>query len=411
MTETLLARVGGLRIKVRRVEGLPLVAARLWLRAGALREDVGGLSALTGRLLGEGSQRRSFEEITLAAEDRGMLLQSFGTMEAIGLAIDGLAEDHDLILEWLAELALESNFPEDRLRWLRRQAVAELRAQLDQPEVRTAHTFLRSLYGDHPYGRPLTAEAKSLRRVSRARCRRFLAQAWQTGGSLAVAGELEPEQTLARLLELFAGLPEPNEKALPELAPPATATTTVTLKNADQAHVYAGHLTVDRAHSDMPALELVAVILGAGAGLSGRLPERIRDRDGLAYAADVACTSGAGLAPGRLVVYAGTSPANVGKVEKTIREELERLVEDGIKDVELEEARAYLLGREPFRHETLRQWVDLMADADFYGVPSDQPGYVAGLLKDLDRAQVEAAIRRWIKPQNLHFTIGQPKAL
>jgi zinc protease len=315
-----------------------------------------------------------------------------------------------LILEWLVELGLEPSFPAERLRWLRRHAAAELRAQLDQPEVRTAQAFLRQLYGDHPYGRPLIGDGTNLRRISQARCRRFFAQAWQSGGVLAVAGELDSATTLRRLERLLTGrVPPPGASALPALAPPTADTTTIELKNADQAHLYAGHLTVDRRHPDLPALEVLAVILGAGAGLAGRLPTRIRDREGLAYSADVATTAGAGLLPGRFAVYVGTAPANLVKVEAVVREELQNLLEGGVSASEFEEARAYLLGREPFRQETLRQKVDLMADALLYDQPTDRAGYVTEVLRDLTHAEVEAALRRWIRPDELQITIGRPR--
>jgi hypothetical protein len=49
-------------------------------------------------------------------------------------------------------------------------------------------------------------------------------------------------------------------------------------EDAGQAHLYAGHLTVRRADEDFDALALAAVVLGAGSGLTGRIPERIRER-------------------------------------------------------------------------------------------------------------------------------------
>ena len=126
-----------------------------------------------------------------------------------------------------------------------------------------------------------------------------------------------------------------------------------------------------RRHPDYAALELLAVILGSGAGLTGRIPARIREREGLAYTAYAQTVAGSGLDPGRLVAYVGTSPATVEKAERGVVEEITRLVEDGIEDAELEEARAYLLGREPFRRETARQWADLLIEAEEYGIPLD----------------------------------------
>ena len=105
--------------------------------------------------------------------------------------------------------------------------------------------------------------------------------------------------------------------------------------SSEQAHLYLGHLTVPRNHPQVPALELLGVVLGAGSGLSGRLPERIREAEGLAYGVDARTVGGSGLEPGRFVVYVGTAPETVAQAERSVREELDRLLRDGIDDTEV----------------------------------------------------------------------------
>ncbi len=398
-----------LAVRVRRVAGLPLVAARLWLRGGMRLEETPGQALVTGRLLAGGSRRRGWDRIAVEAEDRGMVLQSFGGTETQGVAIDALAEDWQLALEWLAELALEPVFPEDRLAWICRQAAAELESQLDQPEVRTARAFLTQLYHPHPYGRPLQGDGESLSRLAPEHCAALHRRALGWGGCVVVTGEIDEAAVERRVRELFADLDGPAV-APPAVAPPGglEARRRLTAGEGEQAHLYAGHLTVPRNHPDLIALEVVAVALGAGAGLAGRLPERIREKEGLAYSLDVATASGSGHDPGRLVTYVGTSPATVEQAERAVREELERLLEGGLGEVELEEARSYLLGRDPFRRETCRQWADILAESELYGLPTDRPEWVAERLRELTREQAEAAARRWIRPAELKVTVGSP---
>ena len=113
--------------------------------------------------------------------------------------------------------------------------------------------------------------------------------------------------------------------------------------------------------------------------------------------------------PGRLVAYVGTSPATVERARLGVIEEITRLVEEGIEEPELEEARAYLLGREPFRRETARQWADILVEAEHYGLPLDDPDQRKAELAALDRAAVEAAARRHVRPDDLRVTVGLPE--
>jgi zinc protease len=348
-----------------------------------------------------------------------MAIHSSGSFEGHGVSIDALAVDASLALEWLAELVLTPSFPEERCTWLRRQGAAELESLRDQPEVRTSWAFQRQLYIPHPRSRPVQGTAEGLAAFGAAECGEFHRRALQRGVLLTLAGDLsggaqgpagpDLRDLAARAEELFAGLArggDPDEEpapaqGLPELRQEVPVP-------GDQAHLFAGHLTVPRNHPDATALEVLAVILGAGSGLSGRLPTRIREREGLAYSTQVHTLSGAGVDPGRLVVYVGTSAATVEQAETGVREELERLLSDGVGEEEVAEAKSYLLGREAFRRETARQWAELMLDAELYALPLDHPRWRLEQFEAVDRSSVEAAAERHLRPRELRVTVGLP---
>lgn len=397
-------------MRVRRVEGAPVVAIRLSLQAGARHEPIPGQALLTGRMLTEGTRRRDWRRIAEDAEGKGMIVQSNGDFDGIGVSVDALAKDWELALEWAAELLLDSAFPEDRCAWLGRQAAAELESLADQPEVKTAWGFLEQLYTPHPRSRPLHGNEASLLALTPADCAEFHRRARAHGIVASVAGTVDEDAVRRRLLELLDG-PAADAQPYPEpLAPVGGEERGVVHTDAeDQAHLYVGHLSVPRRHPDHAALEVLSVILGSGAGLTGRIPARIREREGLAYTTYAQTVAGAGLDPGRLVAYVGTSPATIEQAERGVAEEIARLVEDGITDAELEEARAYLLGREPFRRETARQWADLLTEALEYRLPLDDPRHREKELKDLDRRSVEEAARRHVHPGGLRVTVGLPE--
>lgn len=405
-----------MKIRLRRTEGAPVVAVRLLLAGGARCETIPGQALLAGRLLTEGTRRRSWDRIAADAEGRGMILSSFGGYETHGLAIDALAGDWRLALEWIAELALESTFPEDRLRWLARQAAAELEAQADQADLMTARAFAEQVYAPHPRGRPLQGDAESLARLGPELCRMFHDAALGWGAHLSVAGEIDEAEVEACAAGLFGGLhsggsggsPAVPRPAPPQPAPSPTARREIVTRAQDQAHLFLGSRTVARAHSDYPALEVAAVLLGTGSGLTGRIPQRIREREGLAYTATADTVSGAGIDEGRLVCYVGTAPETLDQAEASVRDELARFLAEPIPPEELESARRYLLGREPFRRETARQWADLLAVSALLDLPLDDPDWHAGKIAAITAEDVGAAARRWIDPARLLVTRGLP---
>ncbi len=404
--------LASLALRVRHIPGPPLVSVRARLRGGLLNEGEPGLALLTGRLLAEGSRRRDWRRIAIEAENYGMYLQSFASGESIGVAVDALAADVDLAIEWVAELLTEPTFPEDRFEWIKRQAKAELESLLDQPQYRTGRAFARQLYGEHPYGRSMHGSAEALAARKREECVAFHQQVLAWGGTLVVTGAIDEDAILKKLESRFSGLlPAPEPRPLPP--PPASTEPRVqelASGEADQAHVFAGHLTVEKRSPDLPALDLLAIVLGAGgAGNSGRLPGRIREKEGLSYAVDVATTAGAGHGPGHLMVYCGTSPDKARHAAAAMEEELEKVLQDGIGESELEEARAYLLGSDALRRETLRQWSELLAESVLFGLNTEDPAWVAERYKSLTKDDVEAAARRHLRPKELSLTFGWPE--
>jgi zinc protease len=396
---------------VRRVPGVSVCAVRLYLRGGVHAEPSPGASALTARMLAEGTAARDWERLAADLEERGMALSTHGTVEAHGLTLDALAADWERALETVAEIVLESTFDPARLEWQREQALAEIESLMDQPDVVAGWAFLEQLYHPHPSGRPVLGDPDSLRALSAEDCARLHRDGLERGVVVAVAGDVEEAAVERRIEELFGALAGPRAPRveLPVAAGLPERRREVSVPSRDQAHLFLGHLTVDRYHPDLAALEVFGVVLGAGEGLAGRIPNRVREEEGLAYAVQANAVSGCGSAPGRLAVYIGTAEATVARAERAVRDELERLAAEGVGGDEVAEARSYLLGREPFRRETARQWADLLAESLFYGLPYDDPEWTRAALERVDVEAVTAAIGRHLRVDDLRVTVGRPR--
>lgn len=401
---------GAPALRARRIEGAPVVAVRALAAGGARVEPAPATALLAGRLLDEGSARRDWRRIAADADDRGAAVASWGGYESIGVSVDALAGDWERALDWAAELLLEPAFPADRLALVARQAAAELESQADQADALTGREFLAQVYAPHPRGRPLQGDPESLARRTPADAREHHAAALARGVVVAVAGRIDVEAVAAAVERRFSGLAAPAGTPPPAAEPPEPAPSrrTITTRAHDQAHLFVGRLTVARAHPDHPALELASVVLGAGAGLTGRIPQRIREREGLAYSAAADAVAGAGLDPGRLYAYVGTSPETVERAERAVLEELARFHAEGPTARELDEARSYLLGREPFRRETARQWADLAAVGALYGLPVEDAAWSAAEIVGVGAAEVAAAVARHLDPARLAVTVGLP---
>lgn len=407
---------GSSSFAVRRLDGMPLFALRVTIPGGTASEERPGQAWLAAQMLGEGTRRRDWQRLSTELEERGVALSCAVGVEAHGLVLDGLAGDWLWALEAAAEMVLENEPSPERCAWMRQQGLAELESLSDQADVVAGWHFLDQLYRPHPAGRPIYGDAGGLAALEVADCRAFHRRAIERGLVITVAGDVD-EETVARAIESRFASGASRASAVVATVSSFTDSTPVglgpgsrrvTVPAHGQSHLFAGHLTVDRFHPEVPALEALSVILGASAGLAGRLPTRLREEEGLTYATEVSLLEGAGRVPGRLSIYCACPPDREGEAVAAIREELTRIRERPPTEQEAERARSYLLGRRALGRETARQWCDLLAESLIYGQPVWNLAWHRGRLDVVDTVALARAARGWIEPEALRITLGTP---
>jgi predicted Zn-dependent peptidase len=111
-------------------------------------------------------------------------------------------------------------------------------------------------------------------------------------------------------------------------------------RELEQMHIVLGVPSYPLAHERRYAASLLNIILGGG--MSSRLFQNIRERQGLAYAieSDLAPYTDSGV----LSVYAGTSRDSAAKLIRSVCDEFRRAREEGVSTEELRRAKDHLKG-------------------------------------------------------------------
>ena len=157
--------------------------------------------------------------------------------------------------------------------------------------------------------------------------------------------------------------------------------------------------------ADYPALTLASHVLGGGE-FGSRLNARIRQKDGYSYGV------GAGLdvSPfepfGSLQFFAIYAPQNRAHVESDFDEELARFVKDGITPAELVEAKQAILAERATARTSdatvASSWMFKLDQGRTFAWSAEQDARLAALTVE----QVNAAIRRWIAPAKVNWSVA-----
>jgi zinc protease len=225
---------------------------------------------------------------------------------------------------------------------------------------------------------------------------------------VVMVGDVDPERAIEIASRAFA--PWQAAPASPAVFPPAPRARerrvrVLPMMNKAQADIAYGFTTILRSDPAFYAYWLMNNILGEYS-IGGRLGDRIREQQGMAYY--VYSALDANVVPGPLLIRAGVNPSNVDRAVASIDEEIARMAAEGPTDQELAESRQYLIGSMPRRLETNVGIANFLQMVEFFGLGMDYDVRVPELLSRVTRDEAQAAARAILDPSRAAVVIAGP---
>ena len=146
---------------------------------------------------------------------------------------------------------------------------------------------------------------------------------------------------------------------------------------------------------------MIADYMLGGGFLNGRVPQRLREKEGLSYGAGTYVRVGDREENGALLGYAIYAPQNVEKVEKGFREEITKAVDSGFTEDELKLARSGLLQQREQQRAMDRALARHFLDDMDLGRSMSFDQAIDDKLKALTPAEIGAVLKKYIDPKRL----------
>ncbi|HHV56154.1 MAG TPA: insulinase family protein [Firmicutes bacterium] len=333
---------GGIRVVTEEIPGLSSVSVGLWVNVGSKYESEAeaGVSHLIEHLLFKGTGRRTAREIAEAIDSVGGQLNAFTSKEYTCYYAKVLGEHLPLALDVLADMFLEPLFaPADIVRE-KQVVLEEIRMYEDSPDELVHDLLTEVTWPGHPLGRPTLGTKKSLSGLTPEVIRSFYEEHY-TPADLVItaAGRLKHAEVAELCRRHFAGFSRPNVPST-QRTPLFQPGRRVFTRNTEQVHVCLGAPGVAAEDESNYVVEVTNSILGGG--LSSRLFQHIREEKGLAYSVYSYHTAYQGV--GLFTVYMGLSAANLRAGLAMAGEELQKLLQEGVPEEDVQRARQQVLG-------------------------------------------------------------------
>ncbi|HZS90217.1 MAG TPA: pitrilysin family protein [Chloroflexota bacterium] len=345
MAETLLTALpNGLRLALHPMPATYSVSVVVLVGTGGRYEsdEQAGISHLLEHMMFKGTERRpSAQQIAETVERLGGRFNASTSRELTTYYVKVPSHHLEVGLDLLADMLQHSLLAEAEIEREKGVILEEIAQGEDVPTVVGAHLLQRTVWGNHPLGRPVIGSRETVQALGRADLHAYLAGHYAPSRMVvSVAGHVDADAAASRLSELYAGWPAtPAPLALPAEYPEQAAP--VALSHHDgQAHLLLSAPGVALDHPDQMAFALMSEILGGG--MSSRLFLEVRERRGLAYSVGASSSSLSDY--GALTVHAGVAPARAVDALHVIGAELRRLAEQEVSDDELERVRGHYEG-------------------------------------------------------------------
>jgi zinc protease len=387
------------------------VVVQLTLRYGSAETIQGHTSAtqFLAPVLLRGTKKHSRQQIKDELDRLGAQLHAGGLLGEAIFSIEAKRSTLPAVLELVGEVLREPAFPAADLDLLRREQQEFLEKNLTEPHALAFREIQRRLNPfpeDHVRYTPTVEESIArLQKVTVEEVRQLYTDLLGAqAGELVAVGDFDPEPT-RRLVEKLLG----NWKApVPFQRIPRPANTDVpggrkeilTPDKANAVYTAGLMLALTDADPDYPALAVADFLFGGGS-LSSRLGNRVRQKEGLSYGVGSAFNADARDKSARFTISAITNPANIGKLDKAITEEFDKLLNDGISAQELAEAKAAFLKQRKLQWARDAVLARLLGEELFNGRTLDYYAKLDRKVADLTPDHVLAAVRKHLEPKRL----------
>ncbi len=333
----------GVRVITERFDNVRSAAVGAWFLAGARDEtpELNGISHFLEHMMFKGTDKRSPLQIAREIEQVGGHLNAFTSKEVTAYYAHLLDERLPLAVDVLTDIVSHSKFIDKELERERGVVLEEIAAAEDAPDDVVHEDFTSLLFPDHSLGRPILGTREKVSSFGRDTVMDY----WSTRYSadrciISAAGRVDHDK-LVRMVEKKLELKNtsaPERVVFDQRAPKAE--THIRKKDIVQAHLVLG-MRGYTFHDErrFPFFILNTVL---GSGMSSRLFQSVRERNGLAYS--IYSFHEAYGDTGLFGIYAGTEEKQVGKAEKLIRKEMKKMADKPLSKAELNRAKTQLKG-------------------------------------------------------------------
>jgi predicted Zn-dependent peptidase len=335
----------GLRVRLLPERTSPTISYYSVFQVGSRNERVGltGISHLFEHMMFNGAARYGPKQFDRVLESQGGHSNAYTSNDLTVFYEDFTSEALETVVDLESDRMRSLRIDDDALAQEREVVKEERRLRTDNSIFGLMEEQLEALvFLSHPYRWPIIGWMEDIERISRADCEAFFRTYYAPSNAAVYAvGDLDPDTTLALIERQYGDIPAgPAPAPVPAGEPSQRGERRAAIRFPAQAPaLLVGWRGPPGRSADASALDILQVCLTVGE--ASRLRRRLVQQE--ERAVSVTISWGWRIDPGIFFAFVELPPGgDVGKVERILYEELEKVARRGITAGELARARALL---------------------------------------------------------------------
>ena len=280
----------GLTIIVREDHSAPVVSTQAWAMAGSIHEGKwlgAGLSHVLEHMLFKGTTTRPGSRIDQEVQEAGGYMNAYTSFDRTVYHIDVPNTGAEKAIDILCDIMQHATLPPDELAKEMDVIRREMDMNVDDPNRRASRRLFETAYTRSPYRFTVIGYPDIFNELKPEDIHGYYREKYSPNNVFfVVTGDVKADAVLKQIREAYK---TSKAKALPPVVLPEEPKQTAPREIVEEAPIELGHMHMawhipELRHPDVPALDVMAVLLGHGR--SSRLYQEVREKKGVAHHVD-----------------------------------------------------------------------------------------------------------------------------
>jgi predicted Zn-dependent peptidase len=381
------------------------VCIGIWVKVGARNEIISknGIFHFLEHMFFKGTEKRSAEDLAMETDYLGCELNALTSSEYTLFYIKVLDEYIEKALELLADIFLNSTFPEVDIEKEKNIVIEEIKMIEDSPSDYVHEIFGKNIFGSQGLGLPVLGTVDTIGTFTRDDLVDHVNNFYGTENIIISCSGNFKEETLVNYLNSTIGKLNRNSKMKHEVPPTFTSGNNIVTKDLSESHICIGLEGIPYNNKERYAMHLLNTILGAG--FSSRLFQNIREKRGLVYS--IYSYHSSYFDTGIWGVYAGTDKKHVSEVTNITVDEMNNLSNTVTED-ELRRAKNQLKGNLILALESTSNKMTNIAKQEIYYGTYYTPLEIIQMVESVTLEGIKDLAGRLVSDNAFAFTVYGP---